>query len=310
MCRRLFQQFALDSWVKIESNRLNWIRFNQQELRASNYRHLRDALSNDIQTNNIGRSVTILPSSYTYGPRAMNLKYHDAMAIVSQYGKPSLFATFTCNPKDPAITRELNEGENAMDRQDLIVRVFKLKVEKFDDYMRKHQVLGEVIAHVDVIEYQKRGLPHLHAIYWFSEEDKLRNIQDFDKVVTAELPTDDEVLFETIKTCMIHGPCGHLNPNAQCMKNGKCTKGFPKPFTDKTYTDSKGYPIYRRRNNITIELRKGNETFIIDNSYVVPYNRALSRMFNAHINIEICSTVLSCKYLFKYTHKGILFYFL
>ena len=37
---------------------------------------------------------------------------------------------------------------------------------------------------------------------------------------------------------------------------------------------------------------------------VVPYNPYLSKKFNAHINVEVCSTVTAVKYLYKYVYKG------
>ena len=42
----------------------------------------------------------------------------------------------------------------------------------------------------------------------------------------------------------------------------------------------------------------------MDNSWVVPYNRFLLLKYNAHINVELCSTVKSVKYLYKYTYTG------
>jgi hypothetical protein len=50
------------------------------------------------------------------------------MAVVARLGKPDLFITFTCNPQWPDITSELEPGQTATDRPDLVARVFRLKV--------------------------------------------------------------------------------------------------------------------------------------------------------------------------------------
>ena len=47
---------------------------------------------------------------------------------------------------------------------------------------------------------------------------------------------------------MLHGPCGTLNPGSVCTIEGKCTKGFPKPYEAQTKFDlDKPHPIYKRR---------------------------------------------------------------
>ena len=83
------------------------------------------------------------------------------------------------------------------------------------------------------------------------------------------------------------------------MINGKCSKGYPKEFQETISNNDNGYPIYRRRNNKALI----KET-IIDNSWIVPYNPYLTLKYNAHINVEICSTVMAVKYLYKYVYKG------
>jgi hypothetical protein len=47
---------------------------------------------------------------------------------------------------------------------------------------------------------------------------------------------------------------------------------------------------------------RGNFTF--NNGWVVPYNPFLLLTFECHINVEICSSVKSVKYLHKYVYKG------
>jgi len=37
---------------------------------------------------------------------------------------------------------------------------------------------------------------------------------------------------------------------------------------------------------------------------VVPHNPYLTKMFNAHINVEVFTGIQSVKYLFKYVYKG------
>ena len=48
---------------------------------------------------------------------------------------------------------------------------------------------------------------------------------------------------------MVHGPCGALNPNAPCMVDGKCSKGYPKDYQESTSMDQNGYPLYFRPND-------------------------------------------------------------
>ena len=42
----------------------------------------------------------------------------------------------------------------------------------------------------------------------------------------------------------------------------------------------------------------------VTNQWVVPYNPFLLRKFNCHINVEMCSSINSIKYVLKYITKG------
>jgi hypothetical protein len=87
--------------------------------------------------------------------------------------------------------------------------------------------------------------------------------------------------------------------------DGKCTKGYPRPFKAETRIDKDGYPEYARPNNGRTLTKKVNDRdFTFSNQHVVPYNAALSRKYGCHINVEVCTSIRAVKYLFKYVYKG------
>jgi hypothetical protein len=52
------------------------------------------------------------------------------------------------------------------------------------------------------------------------------------------------------------------------MRDGKCTKDYPKRYNEFTCESLNGYPLYRRHDNgINAEVRGS----CLDNRYVVPY---------------------------------------
>jgi len=53
---------------------------------------------------------------------------------------------------------------------------------------------------------------------------------------------------------MIHGPCGATRFSSTCMKQGRCSKFFPKKYTLSTTFEEDGYPCYKHKDNdISIE---------------------------------------------------------
>lgn len=321
---RLFQEWVVDAAAAIEQNRLKWITENQTKLRAEEYSSLKAAISenDELDPSNVG-TLVVLPSSFAGSPRQMQGLYQDAMAIVRYFGKPDLFITMTCNPKWPEIQQNLFESQIASDRPDLVTRVFDLKLQALQDDIRKHKIFGSVSACIYVMEYQKRGLPHAHMLFILDKSERtstLRTGDDVDSIVKAEFPnpdTDPE-LWSTVTTCMLHGPCNKEFSSAPCLKDGRgiagsCSKRYPKDFRETTSMGNEGYPEYRRRKDdieaftFTKRLRQSDGKqveFKYTNEWVVPYNPYLSKKFNCHINVEICSSIKAIKYLYKYVYKG------
>lgn len=177
----------------------------------------------------------MLPASYPGSPRFMMQAYHDAMAIVRTMGIPNVFLTFTCNPNWIDIVSQLQEGQTASDRMDLVARVFQIKAKALIKGLVKLGWFANVIGNIWTREYQKRGLPHIHLLLIFPQEEKVTTMDDIDRLVSPELPlAENRELFETVTKCLLHGPCGPEYPNAPCMEDGRCKKGYRRPFCDAT----------------------------------------------------------------------------
>ncbi|KAG3077163.1 hypothetical protein PI125_g21342 [Phytophthora idaei] len=277
---RLFQQYCVNQRAKCDQEQLRWVAAHHPEIRADPYSGLNDSCMSDSTTvlgegeallseynrsthtlqhpdqprqrdnhflNQIGKRV-ILPSSHSGDPCSMYKSYQYSMTIVREYGKPDAFVTVTCSPTWEEIMEKIPDRQTAQGRPDIVARVWQLKLgAELKDL--DEGVLGRVHARIYVVEFQTRGLPHVHILVILAEEDKPRTRQIIDKMVSAELPDKEKnpQLYETVTTCMIHGPRGAAYPSALCMKDGKCTKGFPKPLSEVTKGSAAGYPVYRTR---------------------------------------------------------------
>jgi len=215
------------------------------------------------------------------------------------------------------------------------------------------------------IEFQKRGLPHAHLLLFLHPSSKYPIAMDIDKVISAEIPCakEDAELYNCVKEHMIHGPCGISKTSSPCMKNGSCSRFYPKKFEDITTILEDGFPHYRRRNNGLSILKNGScslkhmihgpcgisktsspcmkngscsrfypkkfedtttisedgfphyrrrnnglsilkNDIALDNRFVVPYNPTILVKYQTHVNVEWYNRSNSIKYLFKYINKG------
>ena len=114
-------------------------------MRADSYGNLRDSiLESDADPQAVGQRV-ILPATFTGGPRYIHERAQDAMAYVREFGRPDILTVTT------------------------------------NQLINKEKIFGPVCARLYSIEWQKRGLPHLHCIVWMAPDNKMR-LQDIDAV--------------------------------------------------------------------------------------------------------------------------------
>lgn len=172
-------------WVSTDQNRLRWVKCNQPQLHAALYSGLEDAVGhgeNDVNLHDVGHRV-VLPSSYIGGPRYMNQRFQDAIALARHYRGFDLFITFTTNPLWHEITNSLLSGQSAADQPDLTVRVFNMYKTCLIDELMKDYVLGDTFGYIYTIEFQKRGLPHIHLLLTLSPNFRPTTPEQVDSIV-------------------------------------------------------------------------------------------------------------------------------
>lgn len=194
----------------------------------------------------------------------------DAMACCRVKGKPTLFITMTTNPEWDEIKENLLPGQTAVNRPDITSRVFAGKLQSLLNDLDKGEFFGAVDAMVHVVEYQKRGLPHAHILLILKPDDRPRCGDDYDTIVSAEIPDKDADpgLYDIVKACMIHGPCGPLKPDAPCTEDKKCKKHVPMDFQEETVENRDGYPQYRRYIMNACKMRTVFTSHLLD---IIPY---------------------------------------
>lgn len=147
----------VDAWASCDLNKLDWLRQNQQKIRADLYNGLTNSLEQDEapDVKTLGKQF-ILPSTYTGGDRYMQKLFQDNMALVRHFGRPDLFITFTANPNWPEIKEALKDfpEQEAIDHPDIVARVFRLRQKEMVQEL-KQGLFGRFQGCVWTIEYQK-----------------------------------------------------------------------------------------------------------------------------------------------------------
>ena len=310
---RLSQIYLVDSVSRAIDYRLRFHRMHQQDIFGIQP-------STAEQQGTTGKK-TFLSQSMHGSTRHLRALARNALALVSEYGRPSLFITLTCNPNWPEIIEQLLPGQTAFDRGDVVCQVFHRKLQALLANLRQGKYFPVINSitnwhkieyEVRVIEYQRRGLPHAHIVLRFENtiempvyENKEELAKWIDSHITAKYPKtandqdplelDEEYEYDLeysdiVKTHMLHKCISETNGG--CLNEANvCAKGYNKNVVSvETTFDHKGFPQYKRPT--------------IKSLNVVPHNRLLLKDWNGHANVEFAGSTYTVIYLYKYLFKG------
>jgi len=178
-------------------------------------------------------------------------------------------------------------------------------------------VFGPVKAFCYSVEYQKRGMPHIHMLLTLDEEKIQMNPSFVDNLISAEnvpLPAVNDHSPEAEQARKLRKLVGdfqlHTCSDNHCLRDdGKCEKRFPRDFSTETIL-SDNFTQYRRRTpecggvNFETEPRNGLVN-IYTNDRVVPYNEFLLLKYGCHHDLEwVGHQQKALEYTLKYLLKG------
>lgn len=93
--------------------------------------------------------------------------------------------------------------------------------------LRSGRIFGPVTFEMSCIEWQKRGLPHLHSVIKF-DGPLPDQVGEMDEWCWAEVPHPDlnnARAREQVLNCMVHKRCGAFNIASPCMQDDRNRKG-------------------------------------------------------------------------------------
>ncbi|XP_062609123.1 uncharacterized protein LOC134270887 [Saccostrea cucullata] len=183
----------------------------------------------------------------------------DLFAMLRQIGIPTWFCSFSAaefrwNTTIDAILRQQCDDRHAEDldwteksevlrsNPVTVARMFEHRFHVFlhDVIMSPSEPIGKVIDYFQRVEFQQRGSPHMHCLFWIEgapklDEDGEDAVCEFiDRYVTCEIPSESE---DAELRKIVQDVQQHSKKHSQsCRKKGTdCRFNFPRPPSKKTF---------------------------------------------------------------------------
>uniref|UniRef100_UPI00358FEAD2 uncharacterized protein n=1 Tax=Myxine glutinosa TaxID=7769 RepID=UPI00358FEAD2 len=181
----------------------------------------------------------------------------DLFAMLRQLGKPTWFCSFSAGDMRwteiiEAILQEEGDPRNANDldwSEKCIIlkrnpitaaRMFDHMFRSFlkDFIMSQAKPIGKIKDYFYRIEFQQRGSPHTHCLFWVEDAPTLDKDSDeevvsfIDQYITCEMPLNDDELHEIVNAVQKHSS----RHSKSCRKKGTvCRFHFPRPPSNTTF---------------------------------------------------------------------------
>ena len=149
------------------------------------------------------------------------------------------------------------------------------------------------------MEYQLRGLPHVHIVVAAITPPTSR--AEVDAFISCELPTVEGRLRSLVLNHMVHSCTHSCHPNDPLQD---CIKGCPWPFLPQTIFDIRGYPHHKRSPcagncpNCSAGRAVYGKRNVCLNRFIVESNPGLLEFWEGHANVKFAGSVELFEYLY------------
>ena len=188
----------------------------------------------------------------------------DLFGMLRQLGTPTWFCSFSAADRRwPEICEAIckQQGREVPDNMDWTThcniinsnpvtacRMFEHRVINFIHavILSPANPIGHVTDFFYRTEFQSRGWPHIHCLFWCENAPKFAKKQDntsmssfIDQYVTAEMPDKESVVYDIVNSVQMHSK----NHSKSCKKGSKiCRFNFPRPPSMRTFIAEKADP--------------------------------------------------------------------
>ncbi|XP_076132870.1 uncharacterized protein LOC143114916 [Alosa pseudoharengus] len=181
----------------------------------------------------------------------------DLFAMIRQLGIPTWFCSFSSADMRwtnllSSILQQEGRTENVdtlewADKCEMLrrnpvtaARMFDFRWHCFlkDVLMSPSHPIGKIVDYFYRVEFQQRGSPHVHCLFWVENAPQIDKNTDeevvefVDRYVTCETPCDDSVLLDIVSTVQQHSK----RHSKTCKKKSTvCRFNFPRPPSGQTF---------------------------------------------------------------------------
>ena len=240
--------------------------------------------------------------------------FYEVLSMIRTLGIPTWFLTLSAaDMKWPEVIQAIAQQYGTIYTEDEVLtlpwqtksmwlrskpvtaaRMFQYRLETFVTTFLKSNVnpIGCITEYVIWIEFQARGSPHAHTLFWVKDAPKLgysdeEDVKSFiDNYVSCSLPEHDKELRNLVESLQVH------RHSQSCRRKAGCRFHYPKPPSPSTVITHQPQENCQKQINFAMRILTGVKEVLQKKD--LPLDVTLDEVLTtAHVTLEDYTKALS-----------------